>query len=158
MENMKSTAIYPNRIEDKEKLERECHLPEFPKAPGFDVFPTFESEGQLIAKGYERIVYGDHGPYIEFTKEQIVAPLASKFGNKIDFDNLPENPRFYYYWLYPEGNPDIKIYLQLKTVVDKPNAPKRQDGKRSTYNRPEGYADYRVGYYYIDPYQLDIVL
>ena len=28
--------------------------------------------GLLIAKGYDRIVYGDHGAYIEFSKTQVV--------------------------------------------------------------------------------------
>lgn len=37
-----------------------------------------------------------------------------------------------------------------------PNAPKRSDGKRSSFNRTEGYADYKRGYFYVDPYLLRI--
>ena len=32
--------------------------------------PIYSSNGILIANGFDRIVIGDYGPYIEFTKEQ----------------------------------------------------------------------------------------
>lgn len=32
--------------------------------------PIYSSNGTLIANGFDRIVIGDYGPYIEFTKEQ----------------------------------------------------------------------------------------
>jgi hypothetical protein len=35
--------------------------------------------GTLFAVGYERIVYGDHGAYVEFTKTQIVIPVYDPF-------------------------------------------------------------------------------
>jgi hypothetical protein len=149
-EGFKTTATYPNRQEDKQELEHDRQLHEF----GNDNLDFFTYGGEFFAKGYVRIVYGDHGPYIEFTKEQIKVELVSKFKNEIDFDNLPEKPKFFYYWLHPKGNSTVKVYLQLKTVTDKPNAPKRKDGKPSCFNREEGYADYRVGYYYVDPEDL----
>jgi len=108
--------------------------------------------GILFAKGYIRIVYGDHGPYIEFAKENIKIELVSKFNNVIDYDELPDD-KFYYYWLKPKDN-DLKVYLQLKPVTDLPNAPKRADGKKSDYNRQEGYADYKRGFFYVSPYDL----
>jgi hypothetical protein len=151
----KTTAIYPNRIEDKQQLESQEHLAE--DGHGLEGIKFYTLNDELFAVGYVRVVYGDHGPYVEFTKDQIKLPLISKFGNKIDFDNLPKKPKYYYYWLHPKGNSTVKVYLQLKTVADKPNAPKRKDGKKSSFNRKEGYADYRVGYYYVDPYELTIV-
>jgi len=145
-----TTAIYPNRIKDKELLEMGRGLQE----EGNDNEQFKLSDGRLFAQGYVRIVYGDHGPYIEFSKEHIKLNLVSHFGNDIDFDNLPENPKFYYYWLHPTRS-NIKVYLQLKPVTDKKNAPKRDDGKSSCFNRKEGYADYRRGYYYVNPYDLE---
>jgi hypothetical protein len=108
-----------------------------------------------LFEGYERIVYGDHGPYIEFTLQNFRCKVKSKFGNHIDFHNLPgEDFQYYYYWLQPINCPDIKVYLQIKTVHNLPNAPKREDGKPSCFNRVEGYADYKRGYFYVDPYSL----
>ncbi len=144
-----STAIYKNRIEDKIKLENKLKLPE----GGNDSIHVLLPNNNIFAKGYTRIVYGDHGPYIEFTKNQIVSKMYSKYGNNIDYDNLPDiNYKYYYFWLYPYGYENIKIYLQIKSVAKLPNAPKRQDGKRSAFNRLEGYADYKRGMFYADPY------
>ena len=84
-------------------------------------------DGTLFANGYERVVHGGRGDYVELTKDQIVISLKSKFNRK-----LPEqitNEDFYYYWLEPEGREE-KIYWQCNTV---------------------GYADYKIGYYYISP-------
>lgn len=148
-----STAIYPNRLEDKTKLEKILNLQEF----GNNDCKLYLPNTNLFAQGYERIVYGDHGPYIEFNKEQIKLKLFSKFGNDIDFDNLPDlNYKYYYYWLYPYSDNTIKVYLQIKPVSNLPNAPKRYDGKPSSFDRKEGYADYKRGMFYVDPYQLKV--
>lgn len=147
---MNTTAIYENRVNDKLRLEIDLGLEEF----GDDAVKFFLPDKTIFAIGYVRIVYGDHGPYIEFTKNQIKAKLFSKYNNNVDI--IPQNPRYYYYWLYPENNNDVKVYLQLKTVHDLPNAPKRRDGRKSNFDRIEGYADYKVGYYYVDPYELKL--
>lgn len=99
----------------------------------------------LFAVGYERIVYGDHGPYVEFTKQQIVIPLLKVYPD-------PQALDIYYVWMYPLGHQSVKVYYQLKTVADKPNAPQRADGKPHAFNRAEGYADYKIGFYYVSPY------
>lgn len=150
---MKTTAIYDNRIEDKIKLEAEFALLEF----GNNEREFYLPNGKLFAKGYVRIVYGDHGPYVEFDKSQIMLKLFSRFGNKFDVDNLPElDYKYYYYWLFPYGDENIKVYLQIKPVTDLSNAPKRSDGKKSSFNRKEGYADYKRGMFYVDPYTLTL--
>ena len=53
-------------------------------------------------------------------------------------------------------NPEIKVYLQIKPVTDMPNAPKRDDGKPSCFNRAEGYADYKRKKFYVDPYAMKV--
>jgi hypothetical protein len=159
--NFKTTAIYPNRLEDKKELENKMGLSE--EGNDNTIFDLLT--GMFFAIGYTRIVYGDHGPYVEFDRKHIQAGLASVFGNKIDFDNLPEpeESKYYFYWLRTThvknphlGYEDVKVYLQIKPVTDLPNAPKRSDGKRSCFNRKEGYADYRRGFFYVDPYQLSV--
>lgn len=37
--------------------------------------------GFLFASGFERVVHGDRGDYIELTRTQIKLPLLSRFGN-----------------------------------------------------------------------------
>ena len=51
-----------------------------------------------------------------------------------------------------KGN--VKLYSQRKTVSDQPNPPV---GKYSVHhNRKEGYADYKIGYFYISPDDLTL--
>ena len=147
MDNVTTTAIYPNRRADKMEVEGFYKLPEL----GNDT-TKFYLNSDLFAYGYNRIVYGDHGPYIEYERYHIKIELLSKFGGEIDYEDIPDNPRYYYVWMYPIGYYKVKVYFQLKTVKNLPNAPKRNDGKPSRFNRKEGYADYRISKFYVDPH------
>jgi len=150
--NFKTTAIYENRLSDKMQVESSLGLSEEGNQT-----TEFYNNGLLLFQGYERIVYGDHGPYIEFSLQNIRCKLKSKFNNYVDFNNLPgDDFKYYYYWLQPVDSQEIKVYLQIKTVHNLPNAPKRDDGKKSCFNRAEGYADYKRGYFYVDPYSLSV--
>lgn len=149
-----TTAIYLNRLLDKQELEEKFGLLEEGNESQEFQIPG----GPIFAKGYCRIVYGDHGPYLEFERKHILVMLKSKFDNQFDSDNLPDlNFKYYYFWLFPENFPNVKVYLQIKPVSDLPNAPKRSDGKKSAFKRKEGYADYRRGFFYVDPKELDLI-
>lgn len=89
--------------------------------------PLYFLDGVQFSKGYERVVHGGRGAYVELTKEQILVPLKSKYNIPLP-EKIDLQP-FYYYYLIPEGR-DEKIYWQIKTVK---------------------YADYKIGYYYISP-------
>jgi hypothetical protein len=82
----------------------------------------------LFATGYERVVHGGRGDYVELTKEQIVVKLKHIFNDVLP-DEITGKESFYYYWLQPLGRRE-KIYWQCRTV---------------------NYADYKIGYYYISP-------
>lgn len=84
-------------------------------------------DGTLFANGYNRIVHGGRGDYVEFDEEHILLPLISKFNNDISKDDLD----IYYWQLYPEGHPDTKVYLQRKIVK---------------------YTNYKIGKFYVSPY------
>ena len=84
-------------------------------------------DGILFANGYERVVHGGRGDYIELIKEQIQVTLVSNFNQKIP--NELSNEFFYYYWLKPIGREE-KIYWQCNLV---------------------NYADYKRNFYYISP-------
>lgn len=134
---MNTTAIYENRIKDKKELLSLIPLNEF----GDDetIFQT--SNNLILCIGYNRIVFGDHGPYLEFEKENVI------------FDNwiCKRKNIGYYDKYYPTDKTSILLYAQRSTVNNLPNPPK---GSRSFEgNRKEGYADYIVGRYYISPYE-----
>lgn len=134
-----TTAIYPNRQKEKAELEKATGLDEF----GNETQEFYTSRGTLFAVGYSRIVYGDHGPYLEFRKDQIRCTLRGKFSR-------PCPPTAFYEWLCPTDGSGVKVYNQKKDVKHLKNPP--AGGFRG--NRAEGYADYRVGMIYVDPYSL----
>lgn len=135
-----TTAIYENRIRDREELFAEIPLTE---EGNFDTNFYSRTEA-LIGRGYQRIVFGDHGPYIEFEFEQI------------EFDNLTctRSGIGYFDTYYPRDGSGIKVYGQRMSVKNLPNPPK---GKRTFRgNRKEGYADYKIGMYYISPWEKNL--
>lgn len=108
------------------------HIPSFLKEEGDDK-KLYSLSNALIANGYERIVIGDYGAFIEFTEEQanketfIIAP---KQGYRVTDHRYKDLVKFI--WLTTEEQ-DIKIYYQKKSVI---------------------YADYKVGYYYVSILEL----
>jgi hypothetical protein len=141
LRRLETTAKYPNRIKDRKKIETLHNLEEF----GDNCREFFSLNDTLIAIGYVRIVYGDHGPYVEFEKSNFVVDLVPKFGGSCPLDA-------YYEWMTVKDGSDIKVYRQLREVRNLPNPP--SPGFRG--NRVEGYADYLVGKYYINPYSMRI--
>ena len=94
--------------------------------------PLYTINGSLICNGYERIVIGDYGAYIEFSSEQankdlfIIAP-----GQEYRLEPRYSNVK--YIWLTIDDGSQIKIYYQKNTV---------------------SYADYKAQYYYISVYEV----
>lgn len=91
----------------------------------------YTPNGTLFADSYQRVVIGGKGAYIEFSEKDIKVPLITKKGQEY------RGTRGYsfckYFWLRPEKE-DIKVYHQRGTVT---------------------YADYKVGYYYVSPDDLN---
>ena len=100
-----TTAIYPTRIADKTQVESTIGLHEF----GNVDTKFYTSLGKLFAIGYVRIVYGDHGPYTEFQRENIQIQLKSKFDT-----SLPKH--CFYEWLVPTDGSELKVYDQKRAV------------------------------------------
>ena len=101
-----------------------------PLIPKTDI-ELYSESGIKICTGYKRIVIGDRGPYIEFDKSQIIKEVLF----------IPDNQKWrlsnqfnYAYYIEWRTNPDnIKVYEQKRTV---------------------SYADYKIGLYYISPFDL----
>ena len=136
-----STAIYPNRQLERYAIEHTLGLPEF----GNSDFEFKTKDGTLFANSYRRIVYGDHGPYIEFRTEDVKCKLQRHFKEAATKES-------YYEWLEPVSDSSIKVYYQLKSVAHLKNPP--PGGFKG--NRQEGYADYLPGFIYVSPDELNI--
>eukprot|EP00434_Breviolum_minutum_P028278 symbB.v1.2.025017.t1/scaffold2407.1/size80004/3 len=130
-----TTAIVPNRQRDKSRVENNVGLAEFG-----DAWTEFYSsvDGLPIARGYDRIVYGDHGPYVEFSNHQLCWSTFPVFVEKPEMSFFDE-----YYTV--EGS--TMLYAQKRTVVNKPNPPSGPWSAQN--NRPEGYANYLIGKFYL---------
>ena len=65
----------------------------------------FTKSGSRLATGYERVVIGDRGPYVEFKLEQLNA------------DELCESPVGHYYYAELRSVvDDVKVYVQIYRV------------------------------------------
>lgn len=101
-----------------------------PEEIGNDEIIFYTKSGLEVAHGYERVVIGDRGPYIEFHGEMlnndgIYIPEHQKWRIK--------NPLCYYVEWRTKDNCYVKIYNQKRTVK---------------------YADYKIGCWYISPFDL----
>lgn len=83
-----------------------------------------------VSTGYNRIVIGGRGPYVEFTEDQI--DFKSFHIPKDQLYRLTDK-RVYYVELRSTDFSNTKLYYQLQTVA---------------------YADYKIGMLYISPYDL----
>ena len=105
-----------------------------------DAWTEFYStnSGLPIGRGYDRVVYGDHGPYVEFSAHQLCWPT---------FPAFMEKPEMSFFDEYYTADGATMLYAQKRTVVNKPNPP---NGPWSAQNnRPEGYANYLIGKFYL---------
>lgn len=136
-----STADCWNRLRDKQRVEAELGIREFGVAD-VDFFDASAPDIK-VACGYERVVYGDHGPYIEFRTDQIV------------WSSLPTvilKPVHAYYDEYHSEAGFVHLFHQKRSVDHKANPP--PGGIR--HNRESGYADYKVGMCYVSPSMLTV--
>lgn len=127
----------PNRQRDAARISQRLGLAE----EGNPTTEFFTKAGTLIARGYLRIVYGDHGPYLEFLPNQMVREAWRL--------SVKKGPQAWYDECQPKDGSNCKLYVQKRDVKMLRNPPR---GRYSVNNnRLGGYADYRVGRLYISP-------
>jgi len=113
--------------EIREGYRQRLILSEFPQDSDPIEFRT--KSGTVVAKGYERVVIGDRGPYVEFSDGQMVR--ENMF---VPSDEMWRfSGRCFYIEYRTKDEADVKIYLQKFAVR---------------------YADYEVGKWYISPFDL----
>jgi hypothetical protein len=96
---------------------------------GYDI-SLFTVNKLKVTDGYNRIVIGRRGPYVEFTERQLIPD--SFFIPRNQLYRLTDK-RVYYIEFRSNDAAHIKLYYQLQTVA---------------------YADYKIGMFYISPYDL----
>lgn len=138
MRVLSSTAISgcPNRERDKERVESTLGLPEF--GDNSTEFYAVKCGLAPIAMGYDRIVYGDHGPYVELSPEHVCWPT---------FQSFVQKPEISFYDEFWTCDGSTMLYAQKRPVLNKPNPPCGPYAVQN--NRREGYANYLGGKYYL---------
>ena len=97
-----STADTWQRARDKARVERRLGLPERPPATppatplaepaepptSSTTFEFRDKSGLVIARGYTRVLYGDHGAYIELERAHRATPHHGPASGKCGFERL----------------------------------------------------------------------
>jgi hypothetical protein len=148
-----TTKGFDNRLRDRKLV--------------LEMFPGVHEKGdpdqllrcgpKIFAKGYCRIVFGDHGPYFELLPFQVDWTFFR--------DHLLKGPQRHYHehWMTVCENDSVtdkesnklKLYDQFRGVDDEPNPPSGPSSANN--NRPEGYADYRPGRLYVSCFEVTAV-
>lgn len=110
----------------------------------------------VLAVGYERVLYGDGGAYIECTRDQVKWSSWPHYFNKRHFNSyydewytLTSYKRWCVNWERWAPWPSkgvLMLYEQRQPVSDRPWAPSAAAHPHA--RRPNGYADYRPGLFY----------
>lgn len=110
------------------------NIPEFlSKSGSKDTLYTLS--GSPISDGYDRIVVGDYGAFIEFSRSVFSDSFIVQPGQEYRIDDERYSKNVKYIWLTINDGSDIKIYFQKKGVT---------------------YADYKPGRYYVSVHEVTI--
>lgn len=115
------------RAEFKEALPEWCNV-------SGDTTKLETSNGTVIASGYNRIVIGDYGAFVEFSRALANARhLKIKEGQSYRIEDPRYAEHVKYLWLTADDNSDVKVYDQKRSVE---------------------YADYKPGMLYVSVYEV----
>ncbi len=94
----------------------------------------YTKKQSLICYGYDRIVIGDYGAFIEFNPDRANLDFFTvKLGEEYRIDDPYYSKNIKYEWFTINDDSDIKIYKQKKTV---------------------SYADYKPNMYYVSVHEV----
>lgn len=89
--------------------------------------------GTVLCDGYERIVIGDYGAFIEFREPAQGVDFIIQPGQEFRVEDPKYTRRVKYIWLTVPDGSGVKIYLQKRRVL---------------------YADYLPGMYYVSVHEV----
>ena len=117
----------PGELSQKYRNYFKENIPEFLNVDGGKML---SADGVLLCYTYDRIVIGDYGAFVEFSKPAM--PLVCMPGQEYRMNDPKYMNNVKYNWLTTEKK-KAKIYYQKRTVT---------------------YADYKVGKYYISVHEV----
>jgi hypothetical protein len=124
----------PSELSDKVRNQYLSEIPKCLNINGDSEFELKTANGTIISKGYERIVIGDYGAFIEFNRNQVIDEnICIQKGQEYRINDEKYSKNVKYFWLTAKDSSCIKIYLQQKTV---------------------SYADYKPNMYYVSPFEV----
>lgn len=109
-----------------------ANIPEFLDINGSSKQLT-TMNGTPICNGYDRIVVGDYGAFIEFSKEAIATDFVIQPGQEYRVNDDKYKNRVKYIWLTVCDGSGVKIYQQKRKVT---------------------YADYKARKYYVSVHEV----
>ena len=115
------------------RAEFQKALPEWCNVSG-DTISLETADGTVITNGYNRIVIGDYGAFVEFSRVQAcMRRLEIKEGQMYRAKDPRYAEHVKYLWLTADDGSDVKVYDQ---------------------KRPVEYADYKPGLLYVSVYEV----
>lgn len=99
-----------------------------------DTISLETADGTVITNGYNRIVIGDYGAFVEFSRVQAyMRRLKIKEGQAYRVEDPRYAEHVKYLWLTANDSSNVKVYEQ---------------------KRPVEYADYKPGMLYVSVYEV----
>lgn len=108
------------------------NIPSFLNVSG-SIDTLYTMNGSKVCNGYDRIVIGDYGAFIEFSQEHMASKFVIKQGQEYRINDEKYKNNVKYVWLTINDRSDIKIYYQKKKV---------------------SYADYKPNKYYVSVHEV----
>ena len=122
----------PKDLSEKYRKWYVANIPSFLKLNGDDR-PLFTLKGTILCPGYDRIVVGDYGAFIEYSETCPSAPYIIAPGQEYRVNDPRYSNTVKYVWLTAKDDSGVKIYKQ---------------------NRGVSYADYKPGKYYVSVHEV----
>lgn len=124
----------PGDLSEKYRVFFAENIPEFLSIEGaHDTLYTLC--GAQICSGYDRIVIGDYGAFVEFSQSDFSDSFIIQPGQEYRVNDTRYSKNVKYIWLTIDDGSHIKIYHQKKCVT---------------------YADYKPGKYYVSVHEVSI--
>jgi len=99
-----------------------------------DITALYSIDGTQICNGYNRIVIGDYGAFVELLDNQMILDnIIVKMGQEYRINDERYSKNCKYEWYTLTDNSDIKLYKQKRTVK---------------------YADYKPKMWYVSVHQV----
>ena len=107
----------PTKISEEARFYYKSSIPSFFNSIDSETVELYSLANSLITTGFERIVIGDYGTYVEFNHHQANDSMFEiKEGEEYRVNNQDFFKNVKYYWFTIKDGSGVKIYLQNRTV------------------------------------------